>query len=217
MSKIKIAVVDDHKLFRDGIISLLDDYEDISVVLECADGMEFIQELQKKKKHIDLVILDVEMPRMDGFEVLRRLKMNYPEIKPLIVTMHNEDELIYELVHLGAKGLLLKSADIEEVVDAIYNVNDNELYFNEDISQRVIKKLVKKQEIKLSNISVPLSDREREIIKLICDQLTTKEIATRLFISERTVETHKKNICEKTKSRNSAGIVLYALRTGIVD
>ncbi|MGE0567081.1 MAG: response regulator [Bacteroidia bacterium] len=217
MHRIKIAVVDDHKLFRDGMKALLKDYEDLHVVFEASNGKELFDELLKRKRPLDIIILDVEMPVMDGFEVLKKLKTCYPEIMPLVVTMHNEDHLIFELVELGAKGLLLKSADIEQVVDAIYNLKAGELYFNDEISQRVIKKLVKKEHIKRSPFNPLLSEREKMIILLICEQCTNKEIGDRLFISERTVETHKRNIFEKTKSKNSAGVVLYAVRTGLIE
>jgi DNA-binding NarL/FixJ family response regulator len=215
--KIKIAIVDDHKLFRDGMASLLSDFEELSIMLIASNGVEFFKELIKKKRAIDIVLLDVEMPEMDGFEVLKRLKLSNPEIKPLIVTMHNEDELIYRLVELGAKGLLQKSADIEEVVDAIHSLYANELYFNDEISQRVIKKLVKKEHIKKVSINKVLSERELDVIKLICQEYTTKEIAILLSISERTVDAHKKHIFDKTKAKNAVGIVMYAIRAGIIE
>lgn len=216
-SKIKIAIADDHKLFRDGIAALLSGYDELSVSIVASNGVELFHELLKRKRPIDILVLDVEMPEMDGFEVLKRLKATHSEIKPLILTMHNEDELIYGLVELGAKGLLQKSADIEQVVDAIYSLYNNELYFNEDISKRVIRKLVKKEHIKRISVSEYLTDREKDIIRLICHEFTTKEIADKLFLSERTIETHKQNIFEKTKSKNAVGLAIYAMRTGIVE
>jgi two-component system response regulator DegU len=216
-NKIKIAVVDDHKLFRDGIAGLLSAYEELSVSIVAANGIEFFHELLKRKRPIDILILDIEMPGMDGFEVLRKLKATHSELKPLIITQHNDDELVYGLVELGAKGLLHKSADIEEVVDAIYSLQNNELYFNEDISKRVIRKLVNKEHIKRMSITIILSEREKEIIRLICHEFTTKEIADKLFISERTVETHRQHIFEKTGSKNAVGLAVYAMRTGIVE
>ncbi|MDP3556269.1 MAG: response regulator transcription factor [Bacteroidota bacterium] len=215
--KIKLAIVDDHKLFRDGLVSLLSAFEEFSINIVASNGLIFFEELLKKKRTIDVLLLDAEMPEMNGIEVLKKLKLTNSEIKPLVLTMHNEDEIIFEFVELGARGLLHKSADIEEVVDAIHSLYINELYFNEEISQRVIKKLVKKQHIKKLNINTSLSNREKEIIKLICNQSTTKEIADKLFISERTVESHKKNIFEKTNSKNSAGVVLFAVRSGLVE
>ncbi len=216
-NKIKIAIADDHKLFRDGMAALLKNYDELSISIVASNGNELFHELLKRKRPIDILILDVEMPEMDGFEVLRKLRVIHSEIKPLILTMHNEDELIYGLVELGAKGLLQKSADIEQVVDAIYSLHNNELYFNEDISKRVLKKLVKKEHIKRLDVNKNLSEREKEIIRLICYEFTNKEIADKLFLSERTIENHKQNIFEKTRSKNSAGLAVYAMRTGIVE
>lgn len=216
-SKIRIAVVDDHTLFRDGIANLLSTFEELSVVVVAGNGIEFFHELLKRKRPIDVLLLDVDMPEMDGFEVLKKLRATNSEIKPLILTQHNDDELIYGLVELGAKGFLHKSADIEQVVDAIYSLHSNELYFNSDISKRVIRKLVKKDHIKRIGINTSLTEKEKEIIRLICHEFTTKEIAEKLFLSERTIETHRQQIFEKTKSKNAVGLAVYAMRTGIVE
>jgi DNA-binding NarL/FixJ family response regulator len=215
--KIRLAVVDDHKLFIEGIVGLLKSYDELTVNFTAGNGIEFFEELLKRKRPIDIVLLDMQMPGMDGLAVLRRLKVTNPEIKPLVLTMHNEDELIYEMVELGALGLLPKTADIEEVVNAIFSVYNNELYFNDEVSQRVIKKLVKKEKIKRINVNEGLSYREKEIIKLICNEYTAREIAEKLFISERTIDAHKTSIFEKTKTKNTAGLVMYAFRTGIVE
>jgi two-component system response regulator DegU len=213
---IRLAIVDDHKLFRDGIAGLLGAYKDLYIDFKVANGIDFFEELDKRNDSIDVVLLDLEMPEMDGLAVLRKLKETNSKILPLIVTMHNEDEIIYELVELGAKGLLAKNADIEEVVEAIRIVYDNELYFNEDVSKILIKRIVKKEQVKSIVPNKALTEREKEIIRLICNELTIKEIAEELSISERTVDTHKTKIFEKTKTRNSAGIVMYAVKTGIV-
>jgi DNA-binding NarL/FixJ family response regulator len=216
-AKIRIGLVDDQLLFRKGLRALLEDYKHINIKLEAANGVEFFEELKKIKEGIDVLVLDVEMPEMDGLEVLKILQIKSPRIKTLVLTMHNEDELIYGLVKLGAKGFLPKNAEIEEVLDAIDTLFVNELYFSEDISKVLIKNVVKKQGPKLPLSLSPLTEREKEIIKLVCEEKSTKEIADSLFISERTVNSHKTNIFEKTKSKNSAGIVMYAIRNGIID
>jgi len=215
-TKIKLAVVDDHALFRNGLIGLLSDYKKLLVELEAENGIDFFKQL-KRKNQVDVIILDLQMPEMDGFAVLKKLKISNPEIKVLVLTMHNEDEIIYELIELGAKGFLPKSAEIEEVVDAIHCIYDNDLYFNEEVSKKVIKKLAKKQKAKKTILSEALTNREKEIMKMICDEYTIKEIADKLFISDRTVDSHKKNIFEKTNTKNTAGIVMYSVRTGIVE
>lgn len=215
--KIKIAIADDHKLFREGLAALLESFEELTVSIIVSNGNELFEELLKRKRPIDVLLLDVEMPEMDGIEVLKKLKATKSSIKPLILTMHNEDELIYGLVEQGARGFLQKSSDIEEVVDAIYKLQNDELYFNNEISKRVIQKLVKKEYIKRLEINKTLSEREKEIIRLICHEFTTKEIAEKLFLSERTIETHKQNIFDKTNSKNSVGLAVYAMRTGLIE
>lgn len=215
--KIKIGLVDDQLLFRKGLRALIEDYKHIDIKLEAANGIEFFEELKKITEDIDVLILDVEMPEMDGLEVLKILQIKSPRIKTLVLTMHNEDELIYGLVKLGAKGFLPKNADIEEVIDAIDTLFINELYFSEEISKILIKNVVKKVDPKLTYTLSPLTEREKEIIKLICNEKSSKEIADALFISTRTVNSHKANIFEKTKAKNSAGLVIYAMRNGIIN
>lgn len=215
-TKIKLALVDDHKLFRNGMASMLQDYEELSLTFEASNGIEFFEEITRRKRPVDILLLDLEMPEMDGIAVLEKLRSLNTGIKPLVITRHSEDELVYELVRLGARGMLQKDADIEEVVDAIHIVYEGELYFHEDVSKVVIKKLAKKTVVK-NTITEVLTDREREIVQLICSEHTTKEIADKLCISERTVDVHKKNIFTKTNSRNTAGIIMYAMRRGIVE
>ena len=215
--KIKIAIVDDHKLFREGLAALLKDYEELSILFEACNGADFFEKLKTCKKDIDVLVLDVEMPEMDGLQVLKKLKVSSPGIRTLVLTMHNEDELIYELVESGAKGFLQKNADIEEVVNAIHKIAGKELYFNEDISIRVLKRMVRKEDIKAHKVYEGISERERQIIKLMCNEFTTTEIAEQLSLSERTVETHRKHIIKKLRVKNLAGVVMYAMKTGIVD
>lgn len=214
--KIRFAIVDDHKLFREGIASLLRAYKDLSIIFSASNGIDFLSELSNKENEINIVLLDLEMPQMDGFAVLKKLKELKTGIKAIILTMHNEDELIYDLIKLGAKGLLSKNANIKEVVDAIRLVNNDELYFNEEVSKLLIQRIAKNEKVSSAIPDSSLSEREKEIIRLICNEFTIKEIADKLFISERTVDTHKRNIFEKTKTKNSAGIVMYAVRTGLV-
>ncbi len=214
---IKVGIVDDQLLFRKGLISLLEEVKNLSICLEAANGVQFFEILKKNKNAVDVLVLDVEMPEMDGLEVLKILKLKDSNIKVLVLTTHNEDALIYELVKLGAMGFLPKNADIDEVILAIETLNRNELYFNEHISKMVIKKVIKREENKYTFDPLHITEREKDIIKLICEEKSTKQIADILCISERTVNTHKSNIFEKTKAKNSAGVVMFAVRNGIVN
>lgn len=216
-NKIKIGIVDDQLLFRKGLISLFDDLQKFDIILEAENGLDFFERLKLLTSEIDVLILDIEMPKMDGLEVLSILKSSFPKIKTLVLTMHNEDELIYELIKLGAKGFLPKNADVDEVVSAIVVINTGELYFNENVSKILIRRVIQKEGKKGVTFNVSLTEREKEIIVLICNEKATKQIADILLISERTVNSHKSNIFKKTKSINSAGVVIYALRNGIID
>jgi DNA-binding NarL/FixJ family response regulator len=212
---IKLAVVDDQHLFRKGLISLIKEFEEIDIVIEASNGSELVEKLKTKKPAV--VLLDLEMPVMDGIETTEFLQRKYPEIKILILTMHNEEEIILHLLEKGAHGFLLKDQPIETLVDAIYAVIENGYYFNDHISKVMVKGLVRTQKIKPNFHEVRLSEREIEVVKLICKEYTNKEIADKLFISVRTVDGHREKILQKTKAKNTVGIVMYAIKNNLLD
>jgi two-component system response regulator DegU len=212
---IKLAVVDDQHLFRKGLISLIKEFEELDIVVEATNGNELVEKLKTKKPAV--VLLDLEMPGMDGIETTEYLQRKYPEIKILILTMHNEEEIILHLIEKGAHGFLLKDQPIETLVDAIYAVIENGYYFNDHISKVMVKGLVRTNKIKPSFHEARLSDREIEVVKLICKEYTNKEIADKLFISVRTVDGHREKILQKTKAKNTAGIVMYAIKNNLLD
>ena len=212
---IKLAVVDDQHLFRKGLISLIKEFEELDIVIEASNGIELVEEL--KTKTAEIILLDLEMPEMDGIKTTEFLHRHYPDIKILILTMHNEEEIILHLIEKGAHGFLLKDHPIETLVDAIYAVIENGYYFNDHISRVMVKGLLKAQKIKPSFNEVRLSEREIEVVKLICKENTNKEIADQLFISVRTVDGHREKILQKTKARNTAGIVMYAIKHNLLD
>lgn len=214
-SRKKIAIVDDHTLFREGMIRLLKDYDCFDIVLQASNGMELMDGLKKVKPH--LILLDLQMPVMDGFETTVLLKKKYPDIKILIVTMHNDEKLIFDIMRKGANGFLPKDKSFEFVVDAIHAVLDKGYYYNEGIMNAVLNEVRNNQAITSPFYQIPLSEREIDIVKLICKQHTSREISEMLKLSARTVETHKNNILKKTKSINTAGIVLYAVKYRLLD
>jgi DNA-binding NarL/FixJ family response regulator len=213
--KIKLAVTDDQQLFRRGLISLLGEFDELQVTLEAVNGKNLLEQL--KNKYVDVVLLDYEMPGMDGAETAAMLREKYPEIKILILTMHNDEEIILHMVEKGAHGFLLKDYDIEIVVDAIYAVMENGYYFNPSISKTILKNLVENKKIKPSfKKGDELSEREIEILQMICAEFTSKEIAEKLFIAGSTVNSHKESILKKTGARNVAGMVLFAVKNGLI-
>jgi len=215
MKKIKVAVVDDQLLFRRGLISLLKEFEELDVVIEAENGKELVEALKRRKPNI--VLLDIEMPVMDGIQTTEYLHKHFPDIRILILTMHDDDEFVIHLIDKGARGFLLKNHSIEIVTDAIHAIMDNGYYFNDRVSKMMIKGLVRSKKIKPSFNSVNnLSEREIEIIQLICEEFTNKEISDRLCISARTVDNHRDSIMEKTGARNTAGIVMFAIKNELL-
>jgi two-component system, NarL family, response regulator DegU len=212
---IRISVVDDQQLFRKGLISLLREYDHLELVHEASNGREFLEKLEEDKP--DLVLLDLEMPEMDGIKTTEVLQKEHPDLKILIVTMHNDEAIILHLIEKGAHGFLLKDDPIEAIVDAINGTMETGYYFNDRVSQAMLKGIVKKNMIKPKFGETSLSEREIEVAKLICQEMTNKEIADRLFLSARTVDGHRERILQKTGAKNTAGIVIYAMRNGLVD
>jgi DNA-binding NarL/FixJ family response regulator len=209
---IKVALVDDQQLFRAGINSLLKEYDDFNVMLEATNGKDFIDQLKRHKPHV--VLLDIEMPEMNGIDTTVFLNANYPEIKIIILTMHNEEEFVFDLISKGAHGFLPKDRSVEEVANAIYSVIDKGKYYNDEITDIMVKGskgLLKDLQLK------SLNEREIEIIKMICKQKTTKEMADALNISVRTMENYRTAILDKTDAKNLAGVVLYALKNKIIS
>jgi len=209
---IKVGLVDDQPLFRAGIHSLLKDFDNLQVMLEASNGKELFDQLKRQKPHV--ILLDIEMPEMNGIETTIQLKEKYPEIKIIILTMHNEEEFIFDLMTKGAHGFLPKDKSVEEVVDAIYAVMEKGKYYNEEVMDIMVKGskgLVRNLQLN------SLTEREIEIIKMICKQKTNKEIGEKLGVSMRTIENHRTTILVKTNTKNVAGIVMYALKHKLIS
>lgn len=212
--KIRVAVVDDQLLFRKGILSLLEEFDELKIVLEASNGRELLDKI--KMQEVDVVLLDLEMPVLNGIETTEILKKKYPEIKIVILTLHNNDAFVVELLRKGAHGFLLKDNDIETVVNAIFSVYVNGVYFNPQISQKLIKGLVQGDTISPLFTAASFSSIELQVIDLICKEHSSKEIASVMNVSARTVDGYIEKIFEKTNARNRIGIVMYAVKHGIV-
>ncbi len=205
-----ILLADDHKIVRDGMRSLLDDEGDYKIVGEAENGQQVLELLTKLA--VDVVILDINMPVMDGLETTMAISEQFPKVKVLILTMMSEDEHIKALLNAGAKGYLLKNSGKDELLEALGNIVQGKYYFSEDATRAIMLDLVQgrtKKEKKETEI--PLTERELEVLDLIVKEHTNQEIAELLFISVRTVDAHRRNLLEKTGARNAAGLVKYAL------
>lgn len=210
MTEIKLIIADDHELFRNGLAELLRKHDDIKIVKSVADGLEFM-ELIKSPFDADIVLLDITMPNMDGFEVLKQLKNLNSNIKPIVISMHDDGNYIAKCAKMGAYGYLLKNTDESELIVAIRSVANGKKYFSAEISEKMIN-FMSEQSIS-ENI---LSNKETEVLGLIAKGLTTKEIATKLFVSSRTIETHRANILKKLEVKNTAELIKKAAKMNLI-
>lgn len=209
MQKINIIIVDDHALFRSGLITLLSDLEEIDHVYEASNGKVFLEMIDKID--VDLVLMDINMPEIDGVEATIRSLEKQPELKIIALSMYSEEEYYFKMINAGVKGFLIKDSTINEVREAIRIVANGGNYF----SQEILYKLIKKGP-ELNKNDETLSERETEILTLICRGESNQEIADKLFLSKRTVDKHRANILDKTNCRNTACLVVYALKWDLV-
>lgn len=212
---IKILVADDHKVFRDGIISILEDVEDITVVAEAGDGREVLDRL--KETQPDVILMDITMGDTNGIDTTKLVKAAYPDIKILALSMHSESGYIVKMLEVGASGYLLKDAGKEEMETAIRVVSKGNTYYSQQVSSVIIQHLTNPNKPKAPKGGVPLTKREIEVLRLIANEYSNPEIAKELFISIRTVDTHRRNLLEKLQAKNTAGLVRYAIKHGVVE
>ena len=215
MSKIKILIVDDHQIVRDGIKLYLEKNPDFDIVAEADSGEEAVRLL--KNIDVDLVMVDINMKGMSGIETTQQIMKDHPQLRVLALTMHNDYQHIKSMMDAGASGYVLKSCDEEEVVGAINSVINDEIYYSKEVAQTVMNNMAKKRKKATHEIMTPLTPRELEVYKLILEEMSNQEIADKLFISVRTVEVHKRNLLEKTGAKNSTGLVLYAIKNELFD
>ncbi len=207
----RIALVDDHALFRTGLRGLLEHSSRHHVVAEAASGEEFLEMLQGLEA--DVVFMDFSMPGIDGAETTERALERRPDLKIITLSMFGEESYYTRMVKAGACGFLLKDSAIGEVIEAIDQVMSEGSYF----SPQLLTSITRHMHLENTVENDPLSEREKEILVAICRGLSNQEIADELFISKRTVDKHRANILEKTECKNTAALVVYAIRTGIVE
>lgn len=215
MPTIKYAIADDHKIFRQGLKLALSSDEQLALVGEAGNGKELLTLLDNHD--VDVVLLDIKMPEMDGIETTKRLRAQYPSLKIVILTMYDEEHFILHLMQAGANGYLLKNAEPAEIQLALHSAIENGFYFNELVSNTMLKNVVQKAQTPTQfKDTEPLNEKERNVLRLICEQHTAAEIAEKIFLSPRTVEGIRSTLLEKVGVRNTAGLVMYAVKNGIV-
>src|SRR5688572_5429168 len=216
IGKIKIAIADDYKIFREGLKVGLSSDENLVVMMEADNGEDLMKALETESP--DVIIMDLKMPIMDGMEATKAVRKKYPTIKVLVVTMYDDDKFIIHLMENGANGYLLKNTEPDEIRKSIYAVHENGYYFNDVVNKALLKKLVLKNNLKPSfNQNVELSERELEVLKLICQEKTAAEIGKEIFLSPRSVEGIRQRLIEKVGVRNTAGLVMFAIKNGLVN
>lgn len=214
MEKIKVGIADDHLLFRQGISELLEINEGIEIVFDAENGKVLIDKLASIPT--DVILVDLDMPVLNGGQAIEIIKVKYPDVKILALTLHDDDATIASIIGKGANGFMLKDDSIDAVTEAIFNVFEKDFYFTPRI-EKVMEKIAEKALKKPIEKGIDFSIREREILKLICHENSTREIACKLNTSIRTVEWHKQNMIEKTNTKTTAGIVFYAVKNGLVS
>jgi two-component system, NarL family, response regulator DegU len=217
MEKIRVAIADDHTIFRRGVVSILRNNEDFDVVYEASNGQELMDGIPVYNPQV--VLMDLNMPVLDGIRATTKIKGVYPDLKIIIISMHDEDHFVSHLMELGANGYLLKDAHPDEVEKAIYTCHSEDYYYGAFLLRvmhnRLVNKSTRKKSITLNN-EVNLSERELEVLEHICEGTTSPQIADMVSLSVRTVEGHRNRIMEKTGTKNIAGLVAWAVRNGIV-
>jgi len=212
MEKIRIIIADDHQLFRNGLKMLLEASSEFEIAGEASNGAEFLKILRNIAA--DIVLMDINMPEMDGIEATRKGLKLCPSIAVIALSMYGEEDYYYKMVDAGAKGFLLKDSDISEVKEAIRTVKKGGSYFSQELLYHVIQKFKHREsETKSAN----LSKREKEILYKICEGFSNHEIAESLFISKRTVDKHRANLLGKTNSKNTASLILFAIKNKLIE
>ena len=213
-----LAIADDHELFRKGFISMLSGVADFSFVHEAANGQELLDRVAVRVP--DIVLMDLQMPVMDGMQATEILLEKYPEVKVIVVSMYDEDRFVLHMLEKGVHGYLLKDTSPDEVEKAIRRVAEEGYYYSDFVSKAMHRKMVarsnNKQPFFPNAHNVGLSNREQEVLQLLCDGLSTIEISEKLFISTRTVEGHRLRILEKTNTKNTAAAVAFAYKNHLI-
>ena len=214
MKTVKILIADDHDLIREGLKSLLEPEPSITIIAEAINGEEVLAQI-KQLPELDIILMDINMPVMDGIDTTLKIKENYPEIGIIVLTMYNRKEFVKNLIASGADGYVLKNSGKKVLMEAINCVAGGEPYYEKEIT-RTIMSTFKKPLSYRTNVDVELTEREKDVIRLIVRGKSTEEIAEQLFISKHTVDTHRKHILAKLEVKNVAGIIRYAFQTGLV-
>ena len=212
VSKLKIFIVDDHQILIDGIESMLKGIAEFEVVGKSLDGnlaLNFLSE-----NHVDVLLTDLYMPKMTGIELTQKVKKRFPKVKVLALSVSYDVSIVHDLMDAGISGFIIKTIGRDELIEAIHEIAKGNIYFSREVSNEILRSLSNRTDVEEENYH--LTDRELEIVKLIAQEFSNSEIANKLCISERTVETHRKNIYRKTNTKTIVGLIKYAVERKLI-
>jgi DNA-binding NarL/FixJ family response regulator len=207
-NKIHIAIVDDHTLFRNGVAALMAEFDELEVVFEAENGQQLQQALAKHTRP-DVILMDINMPVMDGYASTKWIKQNYPKIRVLALSMFEDDKAVIQMIKCGAGGYVLKESRPRELLEAIKAIHEKGVYINEMVSGKLLRSVTDKEDLP------DISKKELEFLRLCCSELTYKEIADQMFVSPRTVDNYREALFLKLNLKSRSGLVLYAIQNGI--
>jgi DNA-binding NarL/FixJ family response regulator len=214
--QIKVSIADDHKIFRDGIKMALKDREYLKILWEAEDGKDLMHKL--KLKQPDVLLMDIRMPEVDGVNAIGMIRKEYDNIKIIVLTMYDDQEMITKMMEMGANAYLTKTTDPEEIYQAILTCMNDDFYFNDLVNKAVLLKLQHKKAVKQFYPNpVKFSEKELKILKCLAEDKTTEEISKEVFLSPRTIETIRQNMKQKVGAKTIAGLVMYAVRNKLLE
>ncbi len=214
--QIKVAIADDHKIFRDGIKMALKDRDYLKILWEAEDGRDLMHKL--KLKQPDVLLMDIRMPEIDGVGAIGILRKEYEHIKIIVLTMYDDQEMITKMMEMGANAYLTKTSDPDEIYKAILTCMNDDFYFNDLVNKAVLLKLQHKKAVKQFYPNpIKLSEKEIKILQCIAEDKSTEEISKEVFLSPRTIETIRQNMKQKVGAKTIAGLVMYAIRNRLID
>ncbi|MEP6675998.1 MAG: response regulator transcription factor [Ferruginibacter sp.] len=215
---IKIAIADDHKIFRDGIKMALGSKKDLKMIWEAEDGKDMMHKIEIKKP--DVLLMDIRMPEIDGINAIGLIRKSYEDIKIIVLTMYDDQQMISKMMEMGANAYLTKTTDPEEIYSAILTCMNDDFYFNDLVNKAVMGRLMQKKNVRQhygSNVPINFNDKELKILQLLGEDKTTDEISKIIFLSPRTIETIRQNMKTKVGAKTIGGLIMYGMRNKLIE
>ena len=216
--QIKIAIADDHKIFRDGIKMALSSKENLKMIWEAEDGKDLMHKINIKKP--DVLLMDIRMPEIDGINAIGMLRKQHEDVKIIVLTMYDDQQMISKMMEMGANAYLTKTTDPDEIYEAILTCMNDDFYFNQLVNNAVMGKLMQKKNIRHhygNNVPITFSEKELKILQLLGEDKTTEEISKIIFLSPRTIETIRQNMKNKVGARTIGGLIMYGMRNKMIE